>query len=85
MAQCSTEGCREQATTWLRFIGMGEQLHVHVCPSDEAIDREWCDVAESGPLPCPGRLACTASAVLTATPSLLSSDGQVAEVPEDAP
>lgn len=60
MTECTAAECERPAVTWLRFAGMGELLHVHVCAEDEAIDREWCDVVESGPLPCPERLQCGA-------------------------
>lgn len=68
--KCTAEGCTRDATTWLRFAGMGDLLHVHVCPQDEAVDREWADVIESGPLPCPDRLHC-GPPLLTTTPPLL--------------
>ncbi len=70
--RCSVHGCPNEAVGWLRFEGMGEHLHAHVCPPCEAIDREHADVIESGQLPCPPRLRCTAEPVLTAVPTLLA-------------
>lgn len=70
MTDCSVDGCDQPATTWLRFTGMGDQLHAHVCPPHEALDREYCDITESGTLPCPDRLSC-GQALMTATPPAL--------------
>jgi hypothetical protein len=72
---CSSDGCDQPAVAWMRFADMGELLHVHVCPVHEMIDREWCDVIESGELPCPPRLLCTADALFVRQPPLL--------IPED--
>lgn len=85
MTQCSADGCTEQAITWLRFAGMGDRLHVHVCSRDEATDREWCDVVESGPLPCPEHLACNTRAVLSATPPLLAASAHEGRTHRDEP
>lgn len=70
MTECSAEGCTREAVTWLRFTGMGDLLHVHVCSEDEAIDREWTDVIESGSLPCPERLRCGPVLFTAPPPSL---------------
>lgn len=48
---CDREACNRTAVVAMRFTG--QPGHVHVCPPCEAIDREWCDVAEVRPLPCP--------------------------------
>lgn len=70
MTVCSVDGCHAPAVSWLRFAAMGPQLHAHVCAPHEAIDREHADVIESGPLPCPERLACDRP-LLTVVPPLL--------------
>lgn len=72
MRACSVDGCHTTAVSWLRFAGMGEQLHVHVCAAHEAEDREYADVIESGPMPCPERLACGPS-LFHAQPPLLDA------------
>lgn len=68
--RCSVTDCTNDAVAWLRFAGMGDLLHVHVCPPHEMIDREFADVIDSGELPCPDRLHC-ADPVGIATPPLI--------------
>jgi hypothetical protein len=48
---CSSEGCGEAATAAIRFHG--QTGHVHDCSAHLAILREWADIAEVVPLPCP--------------------------------
>lgn len=50
--RCDAEGCTSDAVSWLRFAGMGDIVHAHVCGPHEAEDREWADVVAGGPLPC---------------------------------
>jgi len=45
---CSADGCDAPATETL-FL-RGQTGHVHDCPADAAIVREWCDVTSSSPI-----------------------------------
>lgn len=66
---CGAEGCDALATVALRFR---DQIgHVHVCPADEALDREWCDVIESHPMPCPW--LCSEEPIGSAIPTILNT------------
>jgi len=48
---CDSHGCTAAATTAMRFHN--QVGHIHDCSYHAADLREWCDVAESAPLPCP--------------------------------
>jgi hypothetical protein len=48
---CDSEGCTNLASTAIRFHGQAG--HVHDCDHHAAVLREWCDVAEAVPMPCP--------------------------------
>ena len=48
---CDCHGCTAAATTAIRFHNQAG--HVHDCSYHTAGLREWSDVAESAPLPCP--------------------------------
>jgi hypothetical protein len=48
---CSREGCTAAAVAAVRFHRQAG--HVHECAADLAYLREWCDIAEVAPLPCP--------------------------------
>jgi gamma-glutamylcysteine synthetase len=48
VTRCSTHGCPEPPTTWLKF--RGQDGHVHDCARDAWALREFCDVTESGPI-----------------------------------
>lgn len=48
---CSADGCPRPAVVAMRFHG--QYGHVHECAQHAAELREWNDVAESHPLPCP--------------------------------
>jgi len=63
---CDVQGCTRPAVTVLRFRGMVG--HVHVCARCEATDREWADVNESYPLPCPWRCETVSQVIGTAVP-----------------
>lgn len=45
---CSADGCDNTAT---ETLFLRDQVgHVHDCPQDAAIVREWCDVTHSDPI-----------------------------------
>ncbi|MEW2635967.1 hypothetical protein AB0903_31095 [Streptomyces sp. NPDC048389] len=48
---CSWESCPRPAVVAMRFHR--QYGHVHECAQHAAVLREWTDVAESVPLPCP--------------------------------
>ncbi len=48
---CCNHGCRRRAVYAIRF--RGQAGHVHDCSPCTAELREWNDVAEVMPLPCP--------------------------------
>lgn len=48
---CSWEDCPRRAVVAMRF--RNQPGHVHECHAHAAELREWCDVTESAPLPCP--------------------------------
>lgn len=48
---CSWDACQRPATHAIRFHGQAG--HVHDCSPHTAELREWADVAEVMPLPCP--------------------------------
>lgn len=64
---CSVTGCDADAVTALRF--RDQPGHVHVCRADEAINREWAEVVESAPMPCPW--LCSPEVFMTAVPTLI--------------
>lgn len=45
---CSAEGCTNNATETL-FL-RNQIGHIHDCPQDAAVVREWCDVIHSEPI-----------------------------------
>ncbi len=67
--------CAAVDTTLLRFAQ--QPGHVHVCPTHERIDREYCDVVASAPMPmsvcpvCPSAAQGGPSFLAVATPTLL--------------
>lgn len=48
---CSWEDCPKRAVIAMRF--RNQPGHVHECHAHAAELREWCDVIETAPLPCP--------------------------------
>jgi len=48
---CSDHGCTQRAMVAMAF--RNQPGHVHECAQHEAELREWCDVTEVAPLPCP--------------------------------
>lgn len=46
--KCGAAECDRDATEVLTFRGMSG--HVHNCPADGAINREYCDVTRSEPV-----------------------------------
>jgi hypothetical protein len=68
--QCDLIGCSDPAVAALAF--RDQPGHVHVCAPHERLDREWCDVTWSAPMPCPLRCATDPQPLFVATPPLLA-------------
>ncbi len=66
---CDVEGCAVEAVAILAFRGIPG--HVHVCGPHERVDREWCDVVASAPMPCPIGCESADNVIATGTPPLL--------------
>jgi hypothetical protein len=66
---CSWGDCEREATTALMFAGQAG--HVHDCGPHTAIVREWSDVVESAPMPCPW--ACSREPIRVEKPRDLSA------------